>query len=194
MENMERAGNFLSRADSESGVGTQQVDNRVVSLTAPASNVAEQYRSLYYRLERMRALRPMKVIAFASAVANAAAVALRNARSVQEIRSQVERAEAKASQLARFEEVFDYVLDGIAVTANTNGRLIAMNPAGLSILGYSATEALGKKMRELVMPLDEDLFRTITRSVLQGVPVQGTEIAFETPSPGLKLSVPETAV
>ena len=32
-------------------------------LTAPASAAAEQYRTLYYRLERMREVKPMKVIA-----------------------------------------------------------------------------------------------------------------------------------
>jgi capsular exopolysaccharide synthesis family protein len=65
-QTMERAGNFLPRVD-ESVTGNE-VDRRLVSLTAPASSAAEQYRSLYYRLERMRELRPMKVIAFTSAM------------------------------------------------------------------------------------------------------------------------------
>jgi len=37
-----------------------------VTLTAPASVAAEQYRTLYYRLERLRSLRPMRVTAFPS--------------------------------------------------------------------------------------------------------------------------------
>lgn len=65
---MERAGNFLPRVDESSG-NPNAVDRRVVSLTAPASAAAEQYRSLYYRLERMREARPMKVIALTSAMA-----------------------------------------------------------------------------------------------------------------------------
>ena len=40
----------------------------MVSLTAPASSAAEQYRSLYYRLERMRELRPLKVVGITSAM------------------------------------------------------------------------------------------------------------------------------
>lgn len=66
-QTMERAGNFLPRVD-EGGLTSNEVDRRVVSLTAPASSAAEQYRSLYYRLERMRDLRPMKVIALTSAI------------------------------------------------------------------------------------------------------------------------------
>lgn len=64
---MERAGNFLPRVDEAAG-SPNAVDRRVVTLTAPASVAAEQYRSLYYRLERMREARPMKVIAFTSAM------------------------------------------------------------------------------------------------------------------------------
>ncbi len=64
---MERAGNFLPRVDDGAG-SPNAVDKRVVSLTAPASSAAEQYRSLYYRLERMRELRPLKVVGATSAM------------------------------------------------------------------------------------------------------------------------------
>jgi capsular exopolysaccharide synthesis family protein len=63
---LERAENFLPRVDERSS--TNEVDKRVVSLTAPASSAAEQYRTLYYRLERLREMRPMKVVAFTSAL------------------------------------------------------------------------------------------------------------------------------
>lgn len=63
---MERAGNFLPRVDARA-LEPSEVDRRVVTLTAPASMAAEQYRTLYYRLERMREMRAMKVIAFTSA-------------------------------------------------------------------------------------------------------------------------------
>ncbi|HEX5750394.1 MAG TPA: CpsD/CapB family tyrosine-protein kinase [Archangium sp.] len=66
-QQMERAGNFLPRVDESAG-SPNAVDRRVVSLTAPASSAAEQYRSLYYRLERMRELRPLKVVGVTSAM------------------------------------------------------------------------------------------------------------------------------
>ncbi|HYO51683.1 CpsD/CapB family tyrosine-protein kinase [Archangium sp.] len=66
-QQMERAGNFLPRVD-DAAASPNAVDRRVVSLTAPASSAAEQYRSLYYRLERMRELRPLKVVGVTSAM------------------------------------------------------------------------------------------------------------------------------
>jgi capsular exopolysaccharide synthesis family protein len=66
-QTMERTGNFLPRVD-ESSLTPNQVDRRVVTLTAPASTAAEQYRTLYYRLERLRELRPMKLVSFTSAM------------------------------------------------------------------------------------------------------------------------------
>jgi protein-tyrosine kinase len=67
-QTVEKAANFLPRVD-DSALNLNHVDGRVVSLTAPASTAAEQYRTLYYRLERLRSLRPMKVISITSAVA-----------------------------------------------------------------------------------------------------------------------------
>lgn len=62
---MERTGNFLPRTEDGSA---GQVANQIVTLTAPASAAAEQYRTLYYRLERLRASRPMKLVALTSAL------------------------------------------------------------------------------------------------------------------------------
>lgn len=67
-QKLERADNFLPRVD-EGALAPNAVDRRVVTLTAPASSAAEQYRTLHWRLERMRELRPMKVVAFTSALA-----------------------------------------------------------------------------------------------------------------------------
>src|SRR5262249_45009371 len=62
-----RAENFLHRTDGGS-LSQAPVNHRVVSLTAPASVAAEQYRSLYYRLERLREQRPMRLVAFTPAL------------------------------------------------------------------------------------------------------------------------------
>lgn len=67
MNELERAENFLPRVDESASSGAA-VNRHVVALTAPASNAAEQYRTLYYRLERMRELRDMKLVAFTSAL------------------------------------------------------------------------------------------------------------------------------
>jgi len=65
--NMERAGNFLPRLDQDP-IESAGVDRNLVTLTAPASAAAEQFRSLYFRLERLKQLRPLKVVSITSAV------------------------------------------------------------------------------------------------------------------------------
>lgn len=65
-EVMQQAGNFLPRIDTRRN--EVEVDSAMVALTAPGSVAAEQFRVLYHRLDRMRALQPMKVIALTSAV------------------------------------------------------------------------------------------------------------------------------
>ncbi len=67
-ETMERAGNFLPRLDQDP-ISSGGVDRNVVTLTAPASAAAEQFRSLYFRLERLKQLRQLKILSVTSAVA-----------------------------------------------------------------------------------------------------------------------------
>lgn len=64
---LERAANFLPRAEAEA-FGRNEVDGRVVSLTAPSSQAAEQYRTLYYRIEQRRRKGPLQVVGVTSAV------------------------------------------------------------------------------------------------------------------------------
>jgi protein-tyrosine kinase len=103
---MERAANFLPRVDEPGG--TNEVSQRVVTLTAPASAAAEQYRSLYYRLDHLRAMRPLKVVAFTSAVPGegktltAVNLALTAARASPERRILLVDADLRRSQVARY--------------------------------------------------------------------------------------------
>jgi protein-tyrosine kinase len=103
---IERAGNFLPRVDESAG-NPNAVDRRVVTLTAPASVAAEQYRTLYYRLERMREVKPMKVIAFTSAMpgegktVTVVNLALAAARANSERRILLIDADLRRSQVAQ---------------------------------------------------------------------------------------------
>jgi protein-tyrosine kinase len=105
-ETLERAGNFLPRVDDNA---TQnEVDRRVVSLTAPASNAAEQYRSLFYRVDRLREMRPMKVLAFTSAMPGegktmtAVNLAIASARANPDRRILLVDADLRRSQVAEY--------------------------------------------------------------------------------------------
>ncbi|MGQ0507906.1 MAG: CpsD/CapB family tyrosine-protein kinase, partial [Myxococcaceae bacterium] len=106
-ENLERANNFVQRAEPDA-LERNHVDPRVVTLTAPASIAAEQYRTLYYRMERMRELRPMKVIAFTSALPGegktmtAVNLALASARANPERRILLIDADMRRSSVAEY--------------------------------------------------------------------------------------------
>jgi len=66
-EGTERAGNFLPRLDRDP-YASAAVDGNVVTLTAPASVAADQFRTLYFRLERLKQVRPLKLVAITSAI------------------------------------------------------------------------------------------------------------------------------
>jgi capsular exopolysaccharide synthesis family protein len=103
---MERAANFLPRVEEAASGG--EVANQVVTLTAPSSGAAEQYRSLYYRLDRLREMRPLKVVALTSAVpgegktVTAVNLALTAARANPERRILLVDADLRRSQVARY--------------------------------------------------------------------------------------------
>jgi capsular exopolysaccharide synthesis family protein len=102
---VDRASNFVPRVD-DGAYSPNQVDRRVVTLTAPASIAAEQYRTLYYRIERMRELRPLKVVAFTSALpgegktVTAVNLALTSARANPERRILLVDGDLRCSQVA----------------------------------------------------------------------------------------------
>ena len=103
-QNIQKAGNFLPRVEEPNDFS--EVNRNVVSLTAPSSVAAEQYRTLYYRLERMRELKPMKVVAITSAVAGegktvtAVNLALASARANPDRRILLIDADLRRSQVA----------------------------------------------------------------------------------------------
>ncbi|MFZ5469190.1 MAG: CpsD/CapB family tyrosine-protein kinase [Myxococcota bacterium] len=107
MNDLEKADNFLPRVDDGTGA-SEGVNRHVVSLTAPASRAAEQYRTLYYRLERMRQLRPMKMVAFTSAMpgegktVTVVNLALVSARANPERRILLVDADLRRSQVAAY--------------------------------------------------------------------------------------------
>ncbi len=105
-QTMTRAGNFLPRVD-EGTEARNEVDRRVVTLTSPASNAAEQYRTLYYRLDRLRTVKPMKTVALTSAMpgegktVTSVNLALTAARANPERRVLLIDADLRRSQVAQ---------------------------------------------------------------------------------------------
>jgi protein-tyrosine kinase len=162
-QTMERAGNFLPRVDESAG-NPNAVDRRVVTLTAPASAAAEQYRTLYYRLERMREVKPMKIIALASAMpgegktVTAVNLALAAAKANVERRILLIDADLRRSQVASvlgirgktgLAELLAGECDVRDVVRRFNSTRLAVIPAGTT--PEDATQVLASsRMKQLL--------------------------------------------
>ncbi|MFN7134400.1 MAG: GAF domain-containing protein, partial [Myxococcales bacterium] len=77
--------------------------------------------------EGRRTFRPRE-INFAWTVAHSTAIALRNARMLEGLRGQAEKAEAQIAELARYQEFFRHVSDGIVIL-DAAGCVVALNPS-----------------------------------------------------------------
>lgn len=127
---------------------------------------------------------------FAAAVANATAVALRNARSVAEIRSRVREAEEQAATLRRYEEIYEHVSDGIALVDRSSGRLRSANPAALGILGLDAEAVRGRPMGELLRAAEGTPWEALVAGASAGGMVRNVEFpAIRSDGPEVHLAV-----
>ncbi|HVE85131.1 MAG TPA: CpsD/CapB family tyrosine-protein kinase, partial [Myxococcales bacterium] len=162
-ETMERAGNFLPRLDQDS-FSSAGVDRNVVTLTAPASVAAEQFRTLYFRLERLKQVRSMKVVAITSAIpgegktVTAVNLALAAARASLDRRILLLDADLRRGRVAgllgiRSSPGLRELLEGDAevrdVVRRFQGERLAVVPAGTS--SPEPTGALASpRMRQLL--------------------------------------------
>jgi PAS domain S-box-containing protein len=100
-------------------------------------------------------------------VANATAVALRNARVMQSLRDHTQQvtfarfeAERKLRSLERYEDLFASSADGIAVV-DADGQLLFANPRAYQLLNYPPDGFRGEKVKHLIDPEDAELARAI---------------------------------
>ena len=140
---------------------------------------------LFLRAMARSAFSPREV-GFLSIVANATAVALRNAQLVgrvqnersQEVAARV-AAEREVHQLRRYEEFFSHVSDGMAVL-DEDGRVLTLNPAGCRTLGVAMEQARGVKWAELVAPQSEINAALVWRELQRGARVLSADVEVQT--------------
>ncbi|AKU93050.1 PAS domain S-box protein [Vulgatibacter incomptus] len=113
-----------------------------------------------------------RAIDFASTVANATAVALRNARSVDEIRVRIDQAEDKLRDLRQFEEIHEHVSEGIALVDARDGRVLSVNPAALRIVDLEAYRVRGQRLSSLLTGIDEPRCAELIRKMARGEEVR----------------------
>ena len=163
------------------------VDKQGISAVAVVPMVSEGdvVGVLFLRAMARSAFAPRE-IGFLSIVANATAVALRNAQLVG--RAQTERsqevaarvaAEREVHQLRRYEEFFSHVSDGMAVL-DEDGRVLSLNPAGCATLGVTMEQARGLPWTELVAPQSAMNAALVWRELQRGGRVLSADLEIQT--------------
>ena len=112
---------------------------------------------------------------FCETLANATAIALRNARILQSLRDESQRdvfarieAEKRLSALTRYADLLTSSADGIAAFDRA-GYLIFANPSAARILGYNPEAYLGRPMWDLVPHAQRKPMRHLRRRLASGL-------------------------
>ena len=129
---------------------------------------------LFLRGRKPVALREHE-LSLARTVANATAIALRNARILQSLRDQTQQitfarfeAEKRLKALQRYADFFHSTADGIVVI-DADGDILFSNPRAHAILGRTETELAKASLAELLDPRDRPRLEEIHEGFVRGV-------------------------
>ena len=113
-------------------------------------------------------------LSLARTVANATAIALRNARILQSLRDQTQQitfarfeAERRLKALQRYADFFHSAADGIVVI-DGEGNVLFSNPRAREITGRSEEELAAVPFSALIDPKDQTIFERIRTAIGQG--------------------------
>jgi PAS domain S-box-containing protein len=129
---------------------------------------------LFVRARTRRGALSPHQLGFCEVLANATAVALRNARILQSLRDETQRdtharieAEKRLSVLKRYADLLSSAADGLAAF-DLDGRLLFANPSAHAILGYEAELSLGRPLWELVPPAERRVMLKLRQQLASG--------------------------
>jgi PAS domain S-box-containing protein len=138
---------------------------------------------LFLRGRKPVALREHE-LSLARTVANATAIALRNARILQSMRDQTQQitfarfeAERRLKVLQRYADFFHSAADGIVVI-DTDGQVLFSNPRAHEITARSQEELASAPLTKLLDAQDHELFDEIRRGFSQGVFPQQVDLTI----------------
>ncbi|MFW6051443.1 MAG: PAS domain S-box protein [Myxococcota bacterium] len=137
---------------------------------------------LFLRAQGDRASLTAREAHFCQIVANATAVALRNARVMQSLRDHSQQvtfarfeAERRLQSLKRYADLFASAAEGIAAI-DVDGRLLFANPTAWEMVGYSEEALRGRKLRELVHPDDLKVAHDLWQGFARGEHPKGVDV------------------
>ncbi|HWE25011.1 MAG TPA: PAS domain S-box protein [Myxococcales bacterium] len=165
----------------------EAVDKQGISAAAVVPMVSEgEVVGVLFLRAMARSGFSAREVGFLSIVANATAVALRNAQLVGRVQSERSQevaarvaAEREVHQLRRYEEFFSHVSDGMAVL-DEEGRVLSLNPAGCRTLGVSMEQARGLPWAGLVAPQSEMNAAVVWRELQRGARVLSADLEVQT--------------
>ena len=153
-------------------------------------------------------LRARHVLAFGAhevslfrTIANATAIALRNARILQSLRDQTQQitfarfeAERRLKTLQRYADFFESAADGIVVI-DSDGKLLFSNPRAREITGLGEKDLIGRTLSELFAEDERERTESIRLGFQQGIYPQGVDIRImKKDGPEVLLSVNTSSV
>jgi PAS domain S-box-containing protein len=119
-------------------------------------------------------------------VANATAIALRNARILQTLREETREsafarveAERRVQLFQRYADIFESAADGMVVI-DRSGRVLFANPRAREITGFSEAELAQTNFELLLGKSDPERARRLLRGFAQGVYPRGVDIHLRT--------------
>ncbi len=125
-------------------------------------------------------------MALVHTVANATAIALRNARILQSLRDETQQstfarveAERRVQLFQRYADFFESAADGMVVIDGT-GRVLFANPRAREITGFSETELVDLEFENLIGPGERERAQRLLRGFREGIYPRGVDIALNT--------------
>jgi PAS domain S-box-containing protein len=158
------------------GVRSSLPPSAVSSLTLiPVMWEHEALGVLFIRAHTSLGALDAEQMSFCQVLANATAIALRNARILQSLRNETERdaaarleAEQRVEALSRYVHVFESAADGIAAL-NQNAGLLYANPGAYALLGYAPEDMpLGFPVYEIVAREDRRRLLSLSQRFSRG--------------------------
>ncbi|HEY6556438.1 MAG TPA: PAS domain S-box protein [Polyangiaceae bacterium] len=125
-------------------------------------------------------------MALVHTVANATAIALRNARILQSLRDETQQstfarveAERRVQLFQRYADFFESAADGMVVIDGT-GRVLFANPRAREITGFSESELVDLEFYNLTGPGEHERAQRLLRGFREGIYPRGVDIALNT--------------
>jgi PAS domain S-box-containing protein len=121
-------------------------------------------------------------LSLSSTLANATAIALRNARLLQSLRDETEQstsarveAEQRVQLFQRYAGFFESAADGMVVI-DRHGRILFANPRAREIIGASESELSSATFESLLVPAQRELAGRLLRGFAAGVYPRGVDL------------------